>query len=145
LPSEAEWEFACRAGTTTPFHFGTQLNRREANCDGNYPYGTTMKGPYLQRPTTVGSYGANGFGLYDMHGNTWEWCSDRYASDYYAFSPVDDPVGPTSGSARVVRGGSWFSWPVLCRSAYRFRLDPSNRRDNLGFRLAFSSVDQSDQ
>jgi formylglycine-generating enzyme required for sulfatase activity len=106
LPTEAEWEFACRAGTTTPFHFGSQLNGREANCDGNYPYGTTTKGTYLQRPTTVGSYAANGFGLFDMHGNVWEWCSDWYEVAIRD-SPVDDPTGPTSGSLRVNRGGGW--------------------------------------
>ncbi len=68
LPTEAEWEFACRAGTTTPFHFGSRLNGQEANCDGGFPYGTATKGPFLQRPTTVGSYAASAFGLYDMHG-----------------------------------------------------------------------------
>jgi formylglycine-generating enzyme required for sulfatase activity len=141
LPTEAEWEFACRAGTTTPFHFGSQLNGREANCDGNYPYGTTTKGTYLERPTPVGSYGANGFGLYDMHGNVWEWCSDWYAG--YASTAVDDPTGPTSGSYRVARGGSWINYARGCRSALRLRLTPDPRISLLGFRLASSSVDQS--
>ena len=71
LPTEAEWEYACRAGTITPFHFGDHLNGRQANCDGRYPYGTESKGPWLKRTTTVGSYGLNAFGLYDMHGNVW--------------------------------------------------------------------------
>ena len=145
LPTEAEWEFACRAGTTTPFHFGSQLNGREANCDGNFPYGTTTKGPYLERPTTVGSYGANGFGLFDMHGNVWEWCSDWYGSGYYAESPVDDPTGPTAGSIRVIRGGSWLSHARGCRSASRYRRAPFYRNVYLGFRVASSSVDQSSQ
>jgi formylglycine-generating enzyme required for sulfatase activity len=145
LPTEAEWEFACRAGTVTPFHFGSQLNGREANCDGNYPYGTTTKGTYLQRPTTVGSYASNGFGLFDMHGNVREWCSDWYDSGYYANSPTDDPTGLTSGSLRVDRGGGWDGDARDCRSAYRYSSSPDSRYDNLGFRLASSSVDQSGQ
>ena len=143
LPTEAEWEFACRAGTMTPYHFGTQLNGREANCDGNYPYGTTTKGTYLKRPATVGSYGANGFGLYDMHGNVWEWCSDWRDSAYYANSPVDDPTGPTSGSYRVFRGGCWIFSAGFCRSAFRGGSTPVLRYYSLGFRLASSSVDRS--
>ena len=92
-------------GTTTPYHFGRTLNGEGANCDGNYPYGTTTKGPYLKCTTPVGSYPANGFGLYDMHGNVWEWCQDWYEADYYAKSPAVDPPGPASGSLRVRRGG----------------------------------------
>ena len=107
LPTEAQWEYACRAGTTTPFHFGNSLNGREANCNGNYPYGTGEKGPDLRRTTTVGSYVPNGFGLYDMHGNLWEWCQDWWDDGYYAGSPTDDPTGPATGSYRVHRGGCW--------------------------------------
>ncbi len=145
LPTEAEWEFACRAGTTTPFHFGSQLNGREANCEGNYPYGTTTKGPYLERPTTVGSFASNGFGLFDMHGNVWEWCSDWYDSGYYANSPTDDPTGATAGSYRVYRGGSWDDYARHSRSADRSGVAPAYRGGDVGFRLAFSSVDQSGQ
>ncbi len=144
LPTEAEWEYACRAGTTTPFHFGSQLNGREANCDGNNPYGTTKKGTYLERPTAVGSYSPNGFGLYDMHGNVLEWCLDRYDKAYYATSPMDDPTGPASGWAHVSRGGGWSFSSRSCRSAYRW-YEPFDRADDLGFRVAFSSVDQSGQ
>jgi formylglycine-generating enzyme required for sulfatase activity len=142
LPTEAEWEYACRAGTTTPFHFGSQLNGWEANCDGNDPYGTTTNGTYLERPAAVGSYGANGFGLCDMHGNVWEWCSDW--SDDYATTAVDDPTGATSGLVRVSRGGGWHAGAGGCRSAYRWHA-PANWGGSLGFRLASSSVDQSGQ
>jgi formylglycine-generating enzyme required for sulfatase activity len=141
LPTEAEWEFACRAGTTTPFHFGSWLNGREANCDGNYPHGTRTKGACLERPTKVGSYAANGFDLYDMHGNVWEWCSDWY--DGYASTAVDDPRVSVAGSLRVSRGGCWFVPAWLCRSALRNSHLPSTRYYALGFRVAFSSVDQS--
>jgi formylglycine-generating enzyme required for sulfatase activity len=136
LPTEAEWEYACRAGTTTPFHFGAQLNGREANTNGNYPYGTTAKGPFLQRTTTIGSYASNAFGLYDMHGNVWEWCQDWYDADYYTGSPTDDPRGPESGAARVLRGGSWVSDPRFCRSAYRGWFEPALRDSDTGFRVA---------
>jgi formylglycine-generating enzyme required for sulfatase activity len=143
LPTEAEWEFACRAGTTTPFHFGSQLNGCEANCNGDYPYGTTTKGAYLKRPTTVGSYGPNGFGLYDMHGNVWEWCSDWYDTGYYANSPIDDPTGPASGLNRVIRGGCWCGMAEHCRSARRDGDPPSIRDEILGCRVAFRPVDAS--
>ena len=143
LPTEAEWEYACRAGTITPFHFGAQLNGRDANCDGNYPYGTTTKGTYLECPTTVGSYGANGFGLCNMHGNVWEWCSDWYDSACYANSPIDDPTGPTAGSDRVARDGGWSIYAGLCRSASRGGYTPDDRGNDLGFRVTFSSVDAS--
>ncbi len=133
LPTEAEWEFACRAGTTTPFHFGSQWNGREANCNGNHPYGTTTKGPYLERTTTVGSYASNGFGLYDMHGNVWEWCSDWYGD--YA-TTVDDPTGPVEAMPRVLRGGCWDDGGQCCRSAYRDRYGPEFRSYGFGFRVA---------
>jgi formylglycine-generating enzyme required for sulfatase activity len=112
LPTEAEWEYACRAGTTSPFSFGGVLQGDQANCDGRYPYGTSSKGPYLERPSAVGSYEANGFGLHDMHGNVWEWCQDWYDGDYYSSSPSEGPAGPSSGSSRVLRGGSWRNNPA---------------------------------
>jgi formylglycine-generating enzyme len=140
LPTEAEWEYACRAGTTTPFHFGTALNGSEANSDGNYPYGTTDKGTNLERTTTVGSFKPNAFGLYDMHGNAREWCWDWYDKDYYGKSPESDPTGPDSGSSRVGRGGSWFTYAVYCRAAIRGWSTPEYRSLYLGFRLARSSV-----
>ncbi|MFO0905747.1 MAG: SUMF1/EgtB/PvdO family nonheme iron enzyme [Pirellulales bacterium] len=134
LPTEAEWEYACRAGTTTPFHFGSVLNGDRANCDGNTPYGTSTKGKYLARTTRVGSYVPNAWGLYDMHGNVNEWCSDWY--DSYESSLKADPIGPSEGSHRVFRGGSWGSRPSYCRSALRDRVDPSSRNYGLGFRVA---------
>jgi formylglycine-generating enzyme required for sulfatase activity len=136
LPTEAEWEYACRAGTTTPFHFGSQLNGRQANCDGTLPYGTDTKGPDLEKTSPIGTYPANAWGLYDMHGNVWEWCSDW--SGEYPTGSVTDPIGPATGSLRVFRGGCWIKDAVLCRSAYRNGDVPPIRRF-LGFRVALSS------
>ena len=134
LPTEAQWEYACRGGTTGPFHFGQALDGSQANCDGTNPYGTTTDGPYLLRTTTVGSYPANSFGLCDMHGNVWEWCLDWYRADYEKLS-ADDPLNLESGSVRVFRGGGWFSDAVRCRSAYRNGRAPVYRRHDLGFRV----------
>jgi formylglycine-generating enzyme required for sulfatase activity len=140
LPTEAEWEYACRAGTTTPFHFGTALNGNEANSDGNFPYGTTEKGAHLERTTTVGSFNRpNAFGLHDMHGNVWEWCWDRYGEDYYRKSPESDPAGPSLGSFRVLRGGGWYAKADYCRAAHRFWGTPVYESFDMGFRLARSS------
>ncbi len=136
LPTEAEWEYACRAGTTTPFHFGDVLDGRQANADGRYCYGTEQQGPYLRRPTTVGSYSANAFDLHDMHGNVWEWCADWYDWNYYAHAPLEDPQGPATGTARVNRGGSWYSYARACRAAFRCELSPGMRFFDVGFRVA---------
>ncbi len=139
LPTEAEWEYACRAGTTTPFHFGSVLDGRQANCNGRYPYGTREPGPLLDRPTTVGSYSANGFVLYDMHGNVGEWVLDWYSQDYYARSLPEDPAGPASGVHRVNRGGGWDYGAGYCRSACRVMDLPEDRFFGLGFRVAVQS------
>jgi formylglycine-generating enzyme required for sulfatase activity len=136
LPTEAEWEYACRAGTTTPFSFGSSLNGRQANCNGNYPYGTEEKGPFVDDITPVGKYPSNAFGLYDMHGNAWQWCQDWYGLDYHSNSPTDDPQGPTSGALRVFRGGCWYDSAVFCRSARRNGGGPASRFNDLGFRVA---------
>ena len=136
LPTEAQWEYACRAGTTTPFNFGSTLKGDKANCDGNYPYGTITQGPYRIKTRDVGSYASNDWGLYDMHGNVWEWCADLYGN--YT-GDVANPTGPASGMFRVDRGGSWSSYARGCRSASRDRSGPGDRYDNLGFRLVCSA------
>ncbi|MBL8890260.1 MAG: SUMF1/EgtB/PvdO family nonheme iron enzyme, partial [Planctomycetaceae bacterium] len=134
LPTEAQWEYACRAGTTTPFSLGKELNSRQANCDGNNPYGTNIK----EKTTPVGEYGANPFGIFDQHGNVWEWCQDWYGSDYYqqfANQIAVDPTGPASGSSRCLRGGSWNYVTDSCRSGCRYYDGPSYRRYDVGFRV----------
>lgn len=141
LPSEAQWEYACRAGTTTPFHFGESLCSDQANFDGNYPYGGAEKGPNLERKCPVGSYEANAWGLYDMHGNVWEWCYDWYGD--YASEDVTDPLGPVDGASRVLRGGGWDSRALQCRAAFRGWTQPASRYYDLGFRVA--AVQEAEQ
>lgn len=133
LPTEAQWEYACRSGASTAFSFGASLNGEAANCNGNYPYGTTVRGPYVGRTRTVGSYQPNNWGFSDMHGNVWEWCSDWYAPQ---LSGGYDPAGPLSGNERVVRGGSWDHGAMQCRAAYRSSRLPSDGNDFMGFRVA---------
>lgn len=139
LPTEAEWEYACRAGTTTPFHFGNSLSSRQANFGGTHPYGDGESGPFLKRPTEVGWYAQNAFGLYDMHGNLFEWCADWFSKDYYAGSPTVDPQGPSDGSSRVLRGGCWFNPGRNCRAASRHSNPPANRSRVHGFRVVCPS------
>jgi formylglycine-generating enzyme required for sulfatase activity/serine/threonine protein kinase len=132
LLTEAQWEYACRAGTTTPFCYGSSLDSSQANFDGNYPCNAS-KGTYRQKTTSVGSFSSNAWGLYDMHGNVWEWCSDWYGS--LSSNSVTDPAGASSGPYRVNRGGSWDYDAGSCRSADRGGGRSSNRADYLGFRL----------
>ena len=136
LPSEAQWEFACRAGTSTPFHFGSKLNGDHANHDGNYPYGTQTKGKYHVKTMAVGSYKENGFGLFDMHGNVWEWCQDFYGP-YDKVPGGNNPIQLTkqSDDRRVVRGGSWGNFAWRCRAAYRSWVAPGGRINYNGFRV----------
>ncbi len=133
LPTEAEWEYACRAGTATPYFWGSTLNGDKANCDGNYPYGGVSKGRYWDKTSSVGSYTPNGWGLYDMHGNVWDWCADWFGA--YSAGSQTEPTGPSSGSCRVLRGGGWFNRAKNCRSAYRRANDPTYRCNSFGFRL----------
>ncbi len=135
LPTEAEWEYACRAGTTTPFYFGKTISTDLANYSGmDDAYGYGSEGEDRGRTTPVGSFLANAWGLYDMHGNVLEWCSDWYGN--YPDGEVTDPQGPSDGDKRILRGGSWLDDPVLCRSAYR-GLDLPGRRDFfIGFRVS---------
>ena len=140
LPSEAEWEYACRAGSSTPFYTGATISTGQANYDGNYTYGSGAKGESRGRTIAVGSFPPNGFGLYDMHGNVWEWCQDWYGADYYGSSPESDPPGPSAGAARVVRGGSWVINPKYCRAAGRGGYGPSDRGRSVGFRVAGAAV-----
>ena len=123
LPTEAEWEYCCRAGTTTPFHFGETISTDQANYNGNYIYGDGKKGVYRKKTTPVGSFPANAWGLYDMHGNVWQWCQDWYGD--YPQKDVVDPQGGEKGQFRVHRGGSWLYYP--CRSAYRGWNEPDYR------------------
>ena len=143
LPTEAEWEYACRARTTTPFAFGKCLSTDDANYDGNYPLEGCPKGEYRGKTIPVVSLKANDWGLYDMHGNVWEWCEDWYGD--YPSGSVTDPVGPKTGSDRVIRGGSWNNNAANCRSANRNRNTPDNRNNNVGFRVCFFSSPQYSQ
>ena len=138
LPTEAEWEYACRGGSAVyqVFAGGDTLSSARANFDGGNPYGEAAKGPFLTRTSKVGTYPPNGFGLYDLHGNVWEWCADWYDAGYYQISPRQDPAGPSTGAQRVIRGGGWNSGGLGCRSARRGWVEPSVRGVPLGFRVA---------
>jgi len=125
LPTEAQWEYACRAGSTTRFCFGDDESRL-----GDYAWYDRNSG---RRTHSVAQKKPNAWGLYDMHGNVWEWCADWY--DAYPSGHVTDPTGPSSGSDRVYRGGSWLGYARLCRSAIRVNYTPGDRNDFLGFRL----------
>jgi len=134
LPTEAEWEYACRAGTTTPFHFGETISTDLANYDGDYTYGKGRKGEYRGKTMPVGSFPPNAWGLHDMHGNVWEWCKDTWHSGYKG-APSDGSAWAGGEAARVVRGGCWYSYPQFCRSSYRLWFHPGIRDSSLGFRV----------
>jgi formylglycine-generating enzyme required for sulfatase activity/serine/threonine protein kinase len=134
LPTEAEWEYACRAGGSTAFHFGDSLDATQANFDGSRPYGKGDKGPARNRTLRVGTFKPNEWGLYDMHGNVWEWCADTYRK-----TPSSPPRAIVE---RVIRGGSWFDPAVLCRSAYRSFDEPNLCSPNLGFRIVCEAVEK---
>ncbi|MEW6400318.1 MAG: formylglycine-generating enzyme family protein [Chloroflexota bacterium] len=140
LPSEAQWEYACRAGTNTPFSFGETLTTDLANYVGQHAYRQEPRGPYRHCPTEGGMFPANDFGLYDMHGNLWEWCADSWLDDYSS--------APRDGSAyqsqdipcRVARGGSWHEPPENCRSATRLRVLQTDAEEFIGFRVVCDGV-----
>jgi eukaryotic-like serine/threonine-protein kinase len=136
LPSEAQWEYACRAGTTTPFYFGATLTPELANYNGNYPYAAEPTGVYRKQTTAVGRFPPNAFGLYDMHGNVWEWCADPWHGNYIG-APTDGSAWQTGGDAnlRILRGGAWSNLPLVLRSACRLRLWQGLRPGNWGIRL----------
>jgi formylglycine-generating enzyme required for sulfatase activity len=138
LPSEAQWEYACRAGSTTAFHFGATLTPELANYKGNSCYGNGPKGTYRKKTTDVASFPANGWGLHDMHVNVWEWCEDHW-HDSYSFAPGDDQPWLIPAAAdderRLLRGGSWLAFPRFCRSACRSDDHPDFRSFGIGFRV----------
>lgn len=133
LPTEAEWEYACRAGTTTPFHYGYDLDAVMANFDGGGPYGSGGKAGSRKETVPVGLFSPNDWGLYDMHGNVWEWCQD--AKRNYTTEPVTDPEGVDRAQTRALRGGSWRDPARNCRSAYRNAFQPGMRDLSIGFRI----------
>ena len=135
LPTEAQWEYACRAGTATPFHTGETISTDQANYHGHGIYGDGRKGVFRGQATPVGSFPANAWGLHDMHGNVYEWCTDWSDGDYYATSAVDDPQGPSLGATRIIRGGSCDNVPAFVRSAFRNWAPPEHLGDTLGFRV----------
>lgn len=133
LPTEAEWEYACRAGTSTIYSFGDDASDME-------DYGWITDNAYSIRESyahRVARQKPNPWGLYDMHGNVWEWCADHYQDDYYATSRKDNPLGPERGETRVIRGGSWRSSDTHARSTFRFGFDPFAAENDLGFRVVF--------
>lgn len=144
LPSESEWEYSCRGGTTTAFHFGETITPSLANYNGNYAYNTGPLGSSCKTTTEVGSFQvANGFGLSDMHGNVYEWCADRWHKDYQG-APVDGSVWKEVDESSsvppswVIRGGAWNVPPKYCRSAFRSHLPAEGRFRNIGFRIALT-------
>jgi formylglycine-generating enzyme required for sulfatase activity len=151
LPSEAQWEYACRAGTTTPFHFGGTISPELANYVGNHAYADGPTGTYRKQTTPVGLFLANAWGLQDMHGNVWEWCLDEWHESYEGAPSdgqawVDAAEGEKSKESvktRLLRGGSWGGDPGRCRSAYRGRSRPDDANDAVGFRVVCLPQDPS--
>jgi formylglycine-generating enzyme required for sulfatase activity len=137
LPTEAEWEYACRGGTTTPFNTGNCLDYTQANYYWPLPYSgcSNANTNYPNQTQAVNSYSPNAYGLYNMHGNVWEWCADWHGD--YPTAAQTNPTGPSTGTNRVIRGGCWSNYALICRSAYRYDLSPDGIGSGIGFRLAF--------
>ena len=140
LPSESQWEYACRAGTTTPFYFGETITSELVNYNGDYPYANAPKGKYREETTDVGSFPPNAFGLYDMHGNVWEWCLDTWHNNYNG-APTDGSSWESAGNSnvRVLRSGSWYNLSRYCRSARRAYNYACHLFKTWGFRFISSS------
>ena len=132
LPTEAQWEYACRAGTKTVFSYGNTLTSEQANFYGKKPYGVEGEGVYREKTTPVKSFSPSPWGLYDMHGNLYEWCLDWYGEKAAGGT---DPTGPESGDSRIIRGGTWNRVATSCRCAYRYSSRPESRSYNIGFRV----------
>jgi len=149
LPTEAEWEYSCRAGTRTRYHGGDEpesllkvANTFDVDSEKNWPKWKQFaltKADGFAFTSPVGSFAPNAFGLYDMHGNAWEWCADWHSDTYYAESPINDPQGPADGSVKVRRGGSWHSWSFYTRCTYRNWNDQTTRYTLVGMRLLCES------
>ncbi|MEM6500508.1 MAG: SUMF1/EgtB/PvdO family nonheme iron enzyme [Cyanobacteria bacterium P01_C01_bin.89] len=140
LPSEAQWEYACRGGTGTAFAFGDTLTTDLANYEGNYTYGAGPKGKYRKETTEVGQFPANEWELHDMHGNVWEWCEDMWHKNYNGALNNGTSWIDNKSTSRLLRGGSWFSFPRHCRSAFRYYYPHDYRLNYFGFRVVCSPV-----
>jgi formylglycine-generating enzyme required for sulfatase activity len=142
LPSEGQWEYACRGGTATPFAFGENISPELVNYDGNYPYADAEKGVYREKTVPVQFLPANDWGLYEMHGNVWEWCQDTWQENLGS-EPVTDPLNSAAdaGASRVLRGGSWYGYGRAVRSAFRSHLASVDRFDYIGFRLSLGHTE----
>jgi formylglycine-generating enzyme required for sulfatase activity len=138
LPTEAEWEYACRAGTTAPFNTGAQITTDQANFDGKFVYPGGTPGIYRRSATPVRTFPPNAWGLFDMHGNAYQWCSDWYGP--YPDGEVTDPLGADAGVTRVIRGGKYGSGPRYIRSAARYHYNPNNSSVVFGFRIAMEAA-----
>jgi formylglycine-generating enzyme required for sulfatase activity len=141
LPTEAEWEYGCRAGADVkePFTFkkpSDSASSKQANFNGNSPFGGAERGPTLNRPCKVGSYEPNPFGLYDMHGNILEWCEDWFGETTFSEKDRKDPKGPNNGQYRMLKGGAFNYDALYCRSGYRNYTSPNQRANSFGFRVA---------
>jgi formylglycine-generating enzyme required for sulfatase activity len=134
MPTEAEWEYACRAETQTPFFTGNCISTDQANYNGNFPGKNCPKGQYRGKTIKAGSFQPNAWGLYDMHGNVWEWVQDWYGD--YPSNSVYDPKGPDKGELRVLRGGSWNDYAYRLQSDYRVGDNPGRHASHIGFRVA---------